>query len=34
MGFIENEIRLPLSEASGSAIEKIRVALKEYGILR
>ena len=34
MGFIENEIRLPLSEASGVNIEKIRVALKEYGILR
>ncbi|MCL4542734.1 MAG: 4-hydroxy-tetrahydrodipicolinate synthase [Deltaproteobacteria bacterium] len=34
MGFIENEIRLPLSEASGTDIEKIRVALKEYGILK
>ncbi len=34
MGFIENEIRLPLSEASGVNIEKIRVALKEYGILK
>ncbi|MHB1660833.1 MAG: 4-hydroxy-tetrahydrodipicolinate synthase [bacterium] len=34
MGFIENEIRLPLSEASGANIEKIKDALKEYGILQ
>lgn len=34
MGFIENEIRLPLSEASGVNIEKISAALKEYGILK
>ena len=34
MGFMENEIRLPLSEASGSSIEKIKSALKEYGILK
>ncbi|MHB8231795.1 MAG: 4-hydroxy-tetrahydrodipicolinate synthase [bacterium] len=34
MGFIENEIRLPLSEASGASIEKIKDALKEYGILQ
>ncbi len=34
MGFIENEIRLPLSEASGGSIDKIKTALKEYGILQ
>ena len=34
MGFIENEIRLPLSEASGINIEKIKSALKEYGVLQ
>jgi 4-hydroxy-tetrahydrodipicolinate synthase len=34
MGFIENEIRLPLSEASGANIEKIKTAMKEYGILQ
>lgn len=34
MGLIENEIRLPLSEASGSAIEKIKSAMKEFGILQ
>jgi 4-hydroxy-tetrahydrodipicolinate synthase len=34
MGFIENEIRLPLSEASGASIDKIKGALKEYGILQ
>ncbi len=34
MGFIENEIRLPLSEASGGAIFKIKAALKDYGILQ
>lgn len=34
MGFIENEIRLPLSEASGANIEKIKDALREYGILQ
>lgn len=34
MGFIENEIRLPLSEASGINIEKIKNALREYGILQ
>ncbi|HEC24607.1 MAG TPA: 4-hydroxy-tetrahydrodipicolinate synthase [bacterium] len=33
MGFIENEIRLPLSEPSAVIVEKIRIALKEYGIL-
>ena len=34
MGFIENEIRLPLSEASGTSIDKIKSALTEYGILQ
>ncbi len=34
MGFIENEIRLPLAEASGANIDKIKSALKEYGILQ
>ncbi len=33
MGFIENEIRLPLSEPSAAIAERIRAALKEYGIL-
>ncbi|MCL5673066.1 MAG: 4-hydroxy-tetrahydrodipicolinate synthase [Deltaproteobacteria bacterium] len=33
MGFIENEIRLPLSEPAGSTIEKINQALKDYGII-
>ncbi len=33
MGFIENEIRLPLSDAAGSTIEKINQALKDYGII-
>lgn len=33
MGFIENEIRLPLSEPSDAIAERIRTALKEYGIL-
>jgi 4-hydroxy-tetrahydrodipicolinate synthase len=33
MGFIENEIRLPLSEPSGSTIEKLNKALKDYGIV-
>ena len=32
MGFIDNEIRLPLSEPAGSTIEKINQALKDYGI--
>lgn len=34
MGFIENEIRLPLSEASVSAVENIKSALRDYGILK
>ncbi len=34
MGFIENEIRLPLSEASGVSISKIKAALKDCGILQ
>ncbi|MFW0883934.1 4-hydroxy-tetrahydrodipicolinate synthase [Candidatus Acidulodesulfobacterium sp. H_13] len=33
MGFIENEIRLPLSEPPAAIVEKIRTVLKEYGIL-
>jgi 4-hydroxy-tetrahydrodipicolinate synthase len=32
MGFIENEIRLPLSAPLGVDIEKIKIALKEFGI--
>lgn len=32
MGFIENEIRLPLCGPSGISVEKIKNALKEFGI--
>ncbi len=34
MGLIENEIRLPLSEPSGATIQKIKEALKNYGIIK
>ncbi len=34
MGLIENEIRLPLTEASGPSIEKIKKAMRDFGLIK